>query len=506
MASVVWSGALVGVDGVPVTVEVDLLRRLPAMAIVGLPSMSVRESADRVRSAILAAGLEFPRFRVVVSLAPADLRKEGTALDLPIAVGVLAAAGRVPVDRLGAYLLVGELTLSGELRPVRGAIALARLARDRGLTGVVVPAACAAEAALVDGVDVRAACTLREVVDFLAGEGELPGPPSPGAASPAEPLDLRDVRGQGMARAALEVAAAGGHNLLFEGPPGCGKTMLAARLPGILPAMSREEALECTCVHSVAGLHPPEAGLLDRRPFRAPHHSVSLAGLLGAASLRPGEASLAHNGVLFLDEFPEFPRHVREALRAPLEDRRVVLARAAGTVVLPASFMLVAAANPCPCGYLGHPTRPCVCPEAARERYRGRLSGPLLDRIDLRVELLPVAPAELMGGAAGESSAEVRARVERARRRQAERYRGAFRCNADVGPERAVEASAARPAALTALQAHMDGLGLSARLARRLLRVARTLADLDGAAAVDAEHVHRAVALRLDGPAAEVAA
>jgi magnesium chelatase family protein len=499
MANVVTGATLVGVEAVQVEVEVDLLRRLPCIAMVGLPSASVREAADRVRSAVLAAGFEFPRQRVVVSLAPSDLRKEGSAFDLPIAVGILAAMGAVDRATAATYLLVGELTLGGDLRRVRGGIAFACLAREGGFRGVIVPEECAAEAALVEGIEVRAARTLRDVAAFLNGDGDLPLGAVPAVMPMLGAPDLGDVRGQVEAREALEVAAAGGHNLLFEGPPGCGKTMLAARLPGILPSMSHAEALECTRIHSVAGLHPPEAGIVQHRPFRAPHHSVSSAALVGGASLRPGEASLAHNGVLFLDEFPEFPRHAREALRGPLEDRRIVLARASGSLTLPASFMLVAAANPCPCGYLGHPTRPCVCSESHRERYRSRLSGPLVDRIDLRVELMPVPPAVLLGDRGSERSEEVRARVEAARARQTARYAGLAGCNAELSPERVMEGTLPTRAAVSALQAHMDRGVISARVGRRLLKVARTLADLDGSPLVEPSHVHRAIALRFDG-------
>lgn len=506
MASVVWSAALVGVEARRVGVEVSLLRRLPAVIIVGLPSTSVRESADRVRSAILAAGLEFPRYRVVISLSPADERKDGTGLDLPIALAILAEAGSVDAARAREYLAVGELSLDGGLCPIRGVIAHAALARDAGFRGILVPAACAREAALVEGIEVRPASSLREAVAFLNGEAELELPTGAVELADAGVPDLADVRGQALAREALEVAAAGGHNLLFEGPPGCGKTMLAARLPGILPALTADEALEVTRIHSVAGLHRVGAGVVRRRPFRAPHHTISAAGMLGNAQLRPGEVVLAHNGVLFLDEFPEFPRSVREALRGPLEDRRVVLTRAAGTVTMPASFMLVAAANPCPCGNYGHPSRPCRCGVADRERYRRRLSGPLLDRIDLRVELSPLSSGEILAGGPGEGSRAVRERVERARAIQARRYQGRVRCNAELPPDRVLEVCLPRAGALRVLQEHMDAAGLSARLGRRLLRVARTVADLEGAVGVEADHVHRALSLRMEFDAAEVAA
>ena len=353
------------------------------------------------------------------------------------------------------------------------------------------------EAALVEGLEVRTAHTLAEVAAFMGG-GDLPMAISQADAQRPFVPDLREVRGQLAAREALEVAAAGGHNLMLEGPPGCGKTMLAARLPSIFPRMTLAEVLECTRIHSVAGLHAPSAGPLVERPFRAPHHSISAAGLIGGANLRPGEVTLAHNGVLFLDEFAEFPRSAREVLRAPLEDRQVVLARAAGRVVLPAAFSLVMATNPCPCGFLGHPRRPCVCEEAARERYRGRLSGPLMDRVDLRIELLPVPPGEILSGGDGESSADVRARVEAARERQRRRYGGQVRCNAELRAEQAREAADADSAALAVLQSHLEGSSASARVGRRLLKVARTLADLEGAERVRLPHVARAIGLRCD--------
>lgn len=498
MPCTVQGATLVGVEAIPVGVEVDLLRRLPAVVVVGLPAPSVRESADRVRSAILGAGYEFPKQRVVISLSPADLRKDGTGFDLPIAVGILAAAGRVPEDRAREFLMVGELSLSGELRPVRGALAFADLAKKLSLRGIIVPERCAQEAALMDGIEVRAAPHLSAVVEFLCGRRDLPPRSEMIAPFPTSTMDLKDVVGQPTARLALEVAAAGGHNLLMEGPPGCGKSMLASRLPSILPPLTVDEALECTRIQSVAGLRSPEGGLASNRPFRAPHHSISLAGLVGGATLRPGEVSLAHHGVLFLDEFPEFPRNIREALRAPLEDRQLVISRAEGQVCFPARFMLVAASNPCPCGYLGHPTRPCICSPTLRERYRSRLSGPLIDRIDLRVQLLPTSPHDLLQDHAGETSQTVRKRVVEARERQQARYAGLICSNAELPAEQVLSACNSHPLALRLLQKHLEDGAYSARVGRRLLKVARTLADLEGAERVGLGHVRLAIDLRSD--------
>ena len=497
MSCTVSSGTLVGVDAHPVRVEVDLLRRLPAVVIVGLPGGAVRESADRVRSALQQAAFEFPRKRVVVNLAPADLRKSGTGFDLPIAVGILAASEQVPLPRLTDTAFFGELSLDGQLRRVRGCLPVALMARAQGLKRLVVPMECASEAAVVAGLDVRGARTLAEVAAWMRDEQPLPVATAHPAAPERPTLDLAEVRGQLQARRALEVAAAGGHNLLMMGSPGCGKSMLAARLPSILPDLSFEEAIDITRVHSVAGLLDAGQGLVSQRPFRAPHHSVTAAGMIGNAALRPGEVSLAHHGVLFLDEIAEFRRSVLELLRGPLEDRRLHLTRASGSVEFPADLSLVAAANPCPCGYLGHPTRTCVCSPGHIERYRQRLSGPLLDRIDLHVWVDPVSPEELAHTAPGESSAAVRERVEAARRRQHDRRATTgVGCNAQLQGDAVRQAANPTTAALRILERTLAKLGLSARAWSRILKVARTIADLDGDARVDEPHVLEALTWR----------
>jgi magnesium chelatase family protein len=497
MACVIQSGALVGVDGQSVQVEVDLLRRLPSVVIVGLPGGAVRESADRVRSALQEAGFEFPRKRVVVNLAPADLRKEGTAFDLPIAVGILAASGQVDAGRLEGTCFVGELSLEGQLRRINGALSLALMAQAQGLSRIVLPLECAPEAAVVEGLEVLGAETLEEVTAWLSGKGSLqaPGPPPP--LVPNHGVDLREVRGQHRARRALEVAAAGGHNLLLMGPPGCGKTMLAARMPTVLPSLSFEEAVDITRIWSVAGALPPGEGLVRQRPFRAPHHSISAAGMGGSAHLRPGEVSLAHHGVLFLDELPEFHRPVLELLRQPLEAREIRVDRARGTVRFPASFSLVAAANPCPCGFAGHARRPCVCNPSAAERYRARLSGPLMDRIDLQVWVQPVDSDHLVSGRPGEDSASVRERVEAARDIQRARFGPEGpRSNAELGGDAIREAADPTAAATRLLQETLDSHALSARAWSRILKVARTIADLDAERRVGPAHILEASAYR----------
>jgi magnesium chelatase family protein len=496
----VRTAALVGVDGLPVEVEVRISSQLPRVEIVGLPEAAVRESAARVRAALAAAGEKFPDRRVTVHLAPAELRKSGAALDLPIAIALLAAAGQLEPGAVQGIALVGELALDGRLRPVRGALALALAVLDAGCASLIAPRANAAEAALADRLDVRAATDLTAVLAHLRGGETLP------VARPAELLDpevaqpdLADVHGQELAKRGLEIAAAGGHGALLVGAPGAGKTMLARRLPGFLPALSREEAIEVTRIHGAVA--PLDAPLASQRPFRAPHHTASAAGLIGGGRPpQPGEVSLAHRGVLFLDELPEFERRALESLRQVLEDHRVVLVRAGRHVTFPADFQLVAAANPCPCGWLGSGRRDCRCDDGQVARYRSRISGPLLDRIDLHLRVQPVPWAELDAPSGRESgSRAVRERVAAARRRQAQRGVIANARLPDANLDAQVDAA---PEARALLGRAVDGFGLSARAARRVLRVARTIADLAGEPRTNANAVAEALGFRSDGAAA----
>lgn len=504
MQNAIYGATLVGVEAIPVAVEVDVAGGLPSVAVVGLAEAAVREARVRVQAALQNSGHAFPAGRVTVNLAPAHLKKDGTGFDLPIALGVLSAQGVIPPGACARTLVFAELSLSGEVRPVRGALAAAEAARRAGLSRILVAPEDGGEAALVGGLEVRCVRHFRDAVRYLRDRQEDAAPlatPRSGSAERSEGADLADVRGQPFARRALEVAAAGGHNLLFVGGPGSGKTMLARRLPGILPPLSDDEAMEVTRIHSVAGLGG--GGLLRTRPFRAPHHSTTPAGLIGGGSghLRPGELSLAHRGVLFLDELPEFPRATLEVLRQPLESGEVSVVRASGSVRFPACAIVVAAMNPCPCGYLGVPGRRCVCPIREVQRYRRRVSGPLLDRIDLHVEVAPVKLSALEDKACGEPSAAVRARVEAARARQAARL-GEGRTNAQMTPAEARAHAAPDEEGRLLLAAAVEELGLSARAYERTLKVARTIADLEGAERVRGHHVAEALAFRQTEPEA----
>ena len=497
--------SLLGIDALPVEVEVDVSPAgLPKTVLVGLPEAAVKESTHRVERAIVNSGFQRPQNRVVINLAPADLPKEAASFDLPIALGILAGSGQIAADRLGQYAVVGELALDGATRPTKGALSMAMAAAEQdGVRGILVPNASAAEAAVVEGIDVIPVASFAQAVAFLTGEIDIEPQPSRldelfRTLSNYE-VDFSDVRGQEMAKRALTVAASGGHNILMIGPPGSGKTMLAKRMPTILPDLTPDESIETTRIYSAVGRLKPGQPLLAVRPFRSPHHTISNAGLVGGGSTpSPGEISLAHNGVLFLDELPEFNRQTLEVLRQPLEDGTVTIARALNSTTFPANFMLIAALNPCPCGYRGDARRSCHCTPPQIERYMSKISGPLIDRIDIHIEVPSVAFRDLSGGTPGTSSTELRGQVATARRAQAARFDGGpTRHNADMTHRLTRQFCKLDDECQNLLKAAMTDLGLSARAHDKVLRVARTIADLDGSESIRPMHLNEAINYRM---------
>lgn len=502
MLAKVLSGAVIGIDAYVVEVEVDISAGLPSFTTVGLPEAAVKESKERVKAAIQNSGYSFPDDRITINLAPADIKKEGTGLDLPIALGILAAVGLIPKGVLADYMILGELSLDGRVKPVRGSLPVALTAMRAGYAGIMVPADNSREAGVVQEISVLPVTHLAQVVDFYRGLAPIP-PVKTGLDtlfSEAEQYadDFSDVMGQEHVKRALEVAAAGSHNLLMIGPPGSGKTMLARRIPSILPPMTFEESLETTRIFSVVGGLEKDQALIVRRPFRSPHHTISDAGLIGGGRIpRPGEVSLAHNGVLFLDELPEFKKNVLEVLRQPLEDLTVTISRVNAALTYPASFMLISAMNPCPCGYQGDPAHECRCAPSQIDRYRSRISGPLLDRIDIHVEVPAVPYKDLTGGKPGEYSAAIRKRVSEAREIQTRRFsRAKIHCNAQMGSRHIRRHCAIDEDSAALLETAVSRLGLSARAHNRILKISRTIADLAGSEVIQIDHLSEAIQYR----------